>query len=758
MVEVGSDGKGAPDVDFVALPAGAKIGRYEVLAVLGQGGFGITYRARDAQLGREVAVKEYLPTSLAIRQRGSTVSPRSTRVVDDFTRGRDRFVAEGRTLATLDRAPGIVRVFDFLELNDTAYIVMELIRGDTLGKRLKSVGRLEPSAVGRILWTVLDGLEQVHAAGFLHRDIKPSNIMLDEQGNPTLIDFGAARAAMAGRVATMTAVFTPGYAAAEQMSSAEQGPWTDIYGLAATLYHAVAGKAPPSAIDRMLDDQYEPLTRLAGPEFSRGLLAGLDAALAVRASDRPQSIGAWRTLISSFDPEATIVLRPRGASLASPAPSPPPRRIGLYAGGGAAALLLVAGGTYLALTSGPSPPQTVSLQDMKTEDLERLLAERRAAEAAAAEKRRLEEEARRKAEVDTAAKRLADADLAKAQQQLQSAEQELIRLRGEIEASRLQVRSDVEAAAKRAEAEAAQRRAEAEIAALKQAELEARKKAATEAEAKHRADEALAKAQAERQRAEAEALRKAEEAKVHSATAAAIAAFDGAYGGTYDQMGARPGDNGPRPVSLQISGGVGKGNLQNATCGNSPISIRVTPAGDVSGEATTFDAVCQRLPLTVKGKAGDGRLQIQLAGVGMGGGASLALAGRAPAAMQVVAKPAPSIAVAPPAPPVDTARWVGRIKCATWPGNGLPLDLSSTGGQAASGSRDSMAFSMTISGTRYSASVKWTVPDPIRSFSGTFSGTVSGERISATTIARSDFKNQAGPPDDQCTLDLSKVR
>lgn len=760
MVEVRSDRNGAPDVDFVALPVGSKIGRYEVLAVLGQGGFGITYRARDAQLGREVAVKEYLPTSLAIRQRGSTVSPRSTRVVDDFTRGRDRFVAEGRTLATLHRAPGIVRVFDFLELNDTAYIVMELIRGDTLDKRLKADGRLESSAVGRILWTLLDGLEQVHAAGFLHRDIKPSNIMLDEQGNPTLIDFGAARAAMAGGVATMTAVFTPGYAAAEQMSSAEQGPWTDIYGLAATLYHAIAGKAPPSAIDRMLDDQYEPIARLAGPEFSRGILAGLDAALAVRASDRPQSIGAWRTLISAFDPEATIVMRPRMSPLASSAPSlaPAPRRMGLYVGGAAVALLLIAGGTYLALTSRPLPPQTVSLQDMKTEDLERLLAERRAAEAAAAEKRRLEEEARRKAEVDTAAKRQADADLAKAQQQLQSAEQELIRLRGEIEANRLQVRNDVEAATKRAESEAAQRRAEAEIAALKQAELEARKKAATEAETKHRADEALVKAQAERQRAEAEALQKAEEAKSHGAAAAAIAVFDGAYGGTYDQMGARPGDNGPRPVSLQISGGVGNGSLQNATCGNSPISIRVTPAGDVSGEATTFDAVCQRLPLTVKGKAGDGRLQIQLAGVGMGGGASLALAGKAPAAIKAAANPSPSIAVAPPAPPVDTARWVGRIKCATWPGNGLPLDLSSTGGQAASGSRDNMAFSMTISGTRYSASVKWTVPDPIRSFSGTFFGTISGERISATTIARSDFKSLAGPPDDQCTLDLSKVR
>ena len=756
MVEVSSDRKGAPDVDFVALPTGSKIGRYEVLAVLGQGGFGITYRARDAQLGREVAIKEYLPTSLAIRQGGSTVSPRSTRVADDFARGRERFIAEGRTLATLERASGIVRVFDFLELNDTAYIVMELVHGDTLDKRLKAVGRLEPSAVNRILWAVLDGLEQVHNAGFLHRDIKPSNIMLDEQGNATLIDFGAARAAMAGNVATMTAVFTPGYAAAEQMSSAAQGPWTDIYGLAATLYHAIAGKAPPSAIDRILDDRYEPIARLAGPGYSQGLLAGLDMALAVRAPDRPQSIAAWRTLISTFDPEATVIMRPRALLSPASVQVPAPRRLGLYAGGAVVAVLLATGGTYVAQTFR-LPSQAVSLQDMKTEDLERLLAERRAADAAAAEKRRLEEEARRKADVDSAAKRQADADLAKAQQQLQSAEQELARLRGEIEASRQQMQSGAESAAKRVEAEAAQRRAEAEIAALKDAEQAARQKAAAEAETKHRADEALARAQAERQRAEAEALRKAEEARAHGAVAAKIAAFDGAYGGTYDQMGARPGDHGPRQVSLQIAGGVGNGSLQNPACGTSPISIRITPAGDISGEAATFDAACQKLPVTVKGKLDGGRLQIQLAGVGVGGGASLALVG-SPSVARVAAKPAPSIVAAPPTPPVDTARWVGRIKCATWPGNGLPLDLSATGGQATSGPRDSVAFSMAISGTRYSASVKWTVPDPIRSFSGTFFGTITGDRISTTTIARSDFKSMPGPPDDQCTLDLSKMR
>ena len=207
-------------VDFVALSAGRMIGRYEVVSVLGQGGFGITYRARDSQLGREVAIKEYLPLALAVRQDGTTVLPRSTSAAEDFTWGRERFVAEGRTLASLQDAPAIVRVFDFLEANGTAYIVMQLLHGETLESRLKRNGPLKPAEIDRILWPLLDGLEQVHNAGFLHRDIKPANILLDDAGNPTLIDFGASRAAIAGRSTALTAIFTPGYAAAEQMTSA----------------------------------------------------------------------------------------------------------------------------------------------------------------------------------------------------------------------------------------------------------------------------------------------------------------------------------------------------------------------------------------------------------------------------------------------------------------------------------------------------------------------------------------------------------
>jgi peptidoglycan hydrolase-like protein with peptidoglycan-binding domain len=537
----GATGSGQSEVDYSSLAPGARIGRYEIVEILGQGGFGITYRARDEQLGREVAIKEYLPTALAVRPDGVTVLPRSTKVAQDFAWGRERFVSEGRTLASLHDAPAIVRVFDYMELNGTAYIVMELLRGDTLEARLRARGRLSPPEIDAILWPLLDGLEQVHKAGFLHRDIKPANILMRSDGKPTLIDFGASRAAMAGRTVAMTAIFTPGYAAAEQFTSAKQGPWTDIYALSATLYHAITGAAPPSAFDRMLDDTYAPLARIAPPGFGSGLLVGLDAGLAVRATDRPQSIAGWRPILdragSSAD-VATVALaarqpqsvRPSATPLAPPpppvqaavqvtAPAPARSRGGLYAGAAAAMILLLVGAGYFTFAGKPAPapqaasPPAVALENMKVEELEKVLEARRLAEAKAAEKRRAEEEAQRKAAEDSEANRQAGEDLRRAEAQRQRAETELARLREEIDAQRraaAEQRGIAEAHAKRAAAEEARRKAEAEMLALRQAEDDARRKAAIETEAKRLADEALAKAQAERAAAEVDARQKAE--------------------------------------------------------------------------------------------------------------------------------------------------------------------------------------------------------------------------------------------------------
>ncbi len=311
-------------VDYVALPAGTLIGRYQVASVLGQGGFGITYLARDTQLGRDVAVKEYLPAALAVRPDGNSVLPRSTEVADDFGWGRSRFIEEGRTLANLHEAPSIVKVFDFLEANGTAYIVMELLRGRTLESQVKAAGPLAPAGLQAMLSPLLAGLQKVHDTGFLHRDIKPANIMLGADGSPTLIDFGAARAAMADRTKTMTAIFTPGYAAPEQFTSAKQGPWTDIYGLSATLHYAITGRAPPSAFDRLMEDTYQSLAGAAPQGFDVRLLLGIDAGLSLPLEQRPPSIAAWRTLLGdqpADDAPTLVMASPRRSPPAAPAAS-----------------------------------------------------------------------------------------------------------------------------------------------------------------------------------------------------------------------------------------------------------------------------------------------------------------------------------------------------------------------------------------------------------------------------------------------------
>src|SRR3954466_1479595 len=157
------------------LPAGATLRGYELKSILGQGAFGITYRGRDLTLDRDVAIKEYLPTPLALREGRTTVLPRSPDHAEQFAWGRERFLDEARTLARLDRTPAIVRVHDYLEDNGTAYLVMALIEGETLAKRLMREKRLTAEAVERILFPLLDGLEEVHGIGFLHRDIKPAN-------------------------------------------------------------------------------------------------------------------------------------------------------------------------------------------------------------------------------------------------------------------------------------------------------------------------------------------------------------------------------------------------------------------------------------------------------------------------------------------------------------------------------------------------------------------------------------------------------
>ena len=221
-------------------------------------------------------------------------------MADDFAWGRARFLDEAKTIARLAHAPAVVHVHDFLEANGTAYVVMQLVEGETLAARCRREGRLSPSAIERILHPLLDGLEQVHATGVLHRDIKPENIIIGGDGSPTLVDFGASRVAIAGRTQTLTAVFTPKYAAPEQFTSGQQGPYTDIYAMAATLYVCVSGKEPISAANRMMGGAPMPSAReAAGGEYSYNLLSAIDAGLLLKADDRPQTIRAWREVFST---------------------------------------------------------------------------------------------------------------------------------------------------------------------------------------------------------------------------------------------------------------------------------------------------------------------------------------------------------------------------------------------------------------------------------------------------------------------------
>lgn len=235
-----------------ALPVGTRIGPYEVQSVLGIGGFGITYKAYDRTLERTVAVKEYLPSNLAVRTLDQvTVAPKSEGDGRDYQYGLKRFLDEARTLAKF-MEPNIVRVITYLEEHGTAYFVMDYEDGECLDNHLKSEISLPAGRIRDIAVPLLKGLRTVHAHRYLHRDIKPLNIFLRKTGTPVLLDFGAARQACNSQARTMTGMVTPGYAPFEQyLNDGTQGPWTDVYAMGATLYHCAMGVAPEISTERI---------------------------------------------------------------------------------------------------------------------------------------------------------------------------------------------------------------------------------------------------------------------------------------------------------------------------------------------------------------------------------------------------------------------------------------------------------------------------------------------------------------------------
>ncbi len=285
----------------IFLPHGTILaGQYRVGRVLGRpGGFGITYLGWDVNLQQRVAIKEYLPREIAQRMPNSLEV--NVHTADDkrgFEFGKEQFLREARIVAKLDH-PNIVRVRNFFNANATAYLVMDYYEGMSLGDYLSSVrNKLEPELAVPLVKPILEGLQYVHERGLVHRDLKPHNIYLAAIGRPIVLDFGAARQAAGDRVQSLSVVLTEGYAPLEQYQRrAVQGPWTDVYGVAATLYRMIAGAAPPIALDRIGRDPVEDGGWSAVPPT---LVPALRMALAVRPSDRYQSATEFLAALERF--------------------------------------------------------------------------------------------------------------------------------------------------------------------------------------------------------------------------------------------------------------------------------------------------------------------------------------------------------------------------------------------------------------------------------------------------------------------------
>ena len=288
-------GAPADDHNPLALPVGTAVGPFVIEAVLGSGGFGITYLARHQSLNKRFALKEYFPYQFCVRD--------STRVVPgvtaakEYTWGLDRFLKEAQALAKFNH-PAIVDVSDIFTLNNTAYMVLAYEQAPSLSRWLDTLGRpVQQDELDQLLPPLLDALELVHKSGMLHRDIAPDNILVRADGTPVLIDFGAAREDVRHHGVPVTAVIKPGYSPPEQYEhdASRQGPWSDIYSFGATLYYAVVGALPTNA-----EDRFDGRARTEAAKRARGFyrpefLAAIDWAMAFNPADRPQSVAEWRS-------------------------------------------------------------------------------------------------------------------------------------------------------------------------------------------------------------------------------------------------------------------------------------------------------------------------------------------------------------------------------------------------------------------------------------------------------------------------------
>src|SRR5262252_4938233 len=290
-------------------------GSYRIERVVGSGGFGITYEAEDINLGTAVAIKEYYPFDFGDRDATMSVKPKSDRHKKTFDWGRSNFLQEARTLARFEH-PSVVRVTRVFEANSTAYMVMHFEQGHSFEAWLNGLGRLPTQEeLYSIVAPLLDALQMMHAENFLHRDIAPDNIIVRADGSPVLLDFGAARRAVAETSRTMTGIVKAGYSPHEQYSSDSrlQGPWSDLYALGATLYLAVTGIPPKEATLRIDQDHMPSALQAAWKDrYRQSFLAAIDTCLKVRQAERPQSVAKIRPMLLDKSTPTTRPTNPIG--------------------------------------------------------------------------------------------------------------------------------------------------------------------------------------------------------------------------------------------------------------------------------------------------------------------------------------------------------------------------------------------------------------------------------------------------------------
>ena len=305
-----------------ALPRGTLLhAKFRLKEVLGVGGFGIVYLAHDEYDDVEVAIKEYMPASLAGRTGASQVSLTSQSNAETFAIGLKSFRNEARLLARFrnERLP-LLKVYESFEANNTAYMVMPVLRGRTAQQVRRDTGK-PPSErrLRKLITDLLPALEKLHSENVFHRDISPDNIQIDDQGDPVLMDLGAARHVIGDRTQSITAILKPGYAPIEQYGEStklKQGPWTDLYALGATVHYMIHGKAPDSATARIFDPG-TPLASQSIPGFSAPFLQTIDWMLAPKPEDRPQSIAQLRAALDDSVAVTRIM-----APVTAPKPAP----------------------------------------------------------------------------------------------------------------------------------------------------------------------------------------------------------------------------------------------------------------------------------------------------------------------------------------------------------------------------------------------------------------------------------------------------